>query len=425
MGIKLGMVGLGQFGSNFAKLFKAHPLVDKIALCDCEEEKLKKFAEDPFMADKLSVKECCTTLDELVRKDLDAIVVITQPWLHAPQCLQVLNSGKHVYSAVPLISLPDDNEILDWCHKLVDAVKTSGCQYMLGETTIYRPQTMFCKRKADAGEFGEFVYAEGEYIHDVDGGVNGWSNLRNVRKNRTTGKIGEQCGALMAKYIERGVKDSPMSYPTHSISGPLHVMGTHAMKVSAYGIRNTNNDEFFARSDFSNVLALYQLANGTSLRIAECREIGATSFDREESEIFRIFGKMGSFSRNVWQSNHRTVPGTAKPIMENVPNPADKVWPWAGFKELTAKEMRDPLPIEVQEAFKPVCNPNATAKDDFQPTGHGGSHPYLVHEFVSAVAERREPAVPARLAAHYMAMGVAAHQSAQRDGEIVKVEQFD
>ncbi|MBO4344448.1 MAG: Gfo/Idh/MocA family oxidoreductase, partial [Victivallales bacterium] len=272
MGIKLGMVGLGQFGSNFAKLFKAHPLVDKIALCDCEEEKLKKFAEDPFMADKLSVKDCCTTLDELVRKDLDAIVVITQPWLHAPQCLQVLNSGKYVYSAVPLISLPDDDEILDWCHKLVDAVKTSGCQYMLGETTIYRPQTMFCKRKADAGEFGEFVYAEGEYIHDVDGGINGWSNLRNVQKNRTTGKVGEQCGALMEKYIARGVKDSPMSYPTHSISGPLHVMSTRALKVSAYGIRNTNNDDFFARSDFSDVVALYQLANGTSLRIAEFRE---------------------------------------------------------------------------------------------------------------------------------------------------------
>ena len=36
MGIKLGMLGLGQFGSNFVKLFKAHPLVDKIVLCDCE-----------------------------------------------------------------------------------------------------------------------------------------------------------------------------------------------------------------------------------------------------------------------------------------------------------------------------------------------------------------------------------------------------
>ncbi len=425
MGIKLGMLGLGQFGSNFVKLFKAHPLVDKIVLCDCEASKLKTFTEDPFMQDKLSVSECCTSLDELVKKDVDAIAIITQPWLHAPQCLQVLNSGKYVYSAVPLIELPDDNEVLDWCHKLAEAVKRTGCQYMLGETTIYRPQTMFCRRKALAGEFGEFVYAEGEYVHDVDGGVNGWSNLRNVVKARTTGKVGEQHSALMAPYIARNVKQSPMSYPTHSISGPIHVMNTRAIQVSAYGVKNTNNDSFFDLSDMTNVFALYKLANGASLRIAECREIGATSFDREESEIFRIFGKQGSFSRNVWQNNHRTVPGTAQPINEDNPNPADKRWPWAGFKELSAKDMRDPLPEEVQTAFKPVCNPNANPKDDFQPTGHGGSHPYLVHEFVCTVAEQREPEIPIREAAHYMAMGIAAHKSAQRDGELTKVEQFD
>ncbi len=26
-----------------------------------------------------------------------------------------MESGKHVYSAVPVISVPDDREILDWC----------------------------------------------------------------------------------------------------------------------------------------------------------------------------------------------------------------------------------------------------------------------------------------------------------------------
>lgn len=425
MGVKIGMVGLGQFGSNFVKLFKAHPLVSKIVLCDCEPSKVKAFSDDPFMADKLSLSECCCTLDELVTKDLDAIVVITQPWLHAPQCLQVLNSGKYVYSAVPLIELPDDNEILDWGHKLTEAVKRTGCQYMLGETTIFRPQTMFCKRMAEAGEFGDFVFAEGEYIHDVDGGINGWSNLRDVMKARTTGVIGEQYENQMKPYHERGCRLSSMGYPTHSISGPIHVMNTRAVKVSAYGTPNTNNDQFFSWFDFSNVNAMFKLANGSSLRIAECREIGATSVDRQESEIFRIFGKRGSFSRNVWQSNHRTVPGTAEPIKEDVPFPSCKEWPWCGFKELTVKEMRDPLPPEVEAEFKPVCNPNANPKEDFQPTGHGGSHPYLVHEFVSAVAERREPAIPAREAAHYMAMGVAAHRSAQLDGEIVKVEQFD
>ena len=139
MGIKLGLVGLGMFGSQFAKLFKSHPLVDKIALCDCEASKVKTFLEDPFMADKVSAADCYESLDDICKADLDAIVVITQPWLHAPQCIQVLESGKHVYSAVPVITLPDDDETLDWCGRIREAVRKSGKEYMLGETTISLP----------------------------------------------------------------------------------------------------------------------------------------------------------------------------------------------------------------------------------------------------------------------------------------------
>ena len=41
MGISLGLVGLGSFGSAFADLFMSHPLVDRIALCDREPERIK------------------------------------------------------------------------------------------------------------------------------------------------------------------------------------------------------------------------------------------------------------------------------------------------------------------------------------------------------------------------------------------------
>ncbi len=33
MGIKLGLVGLGAFGSGFVPLFANHPLVDSVILC--------------------------------------------------------------------------------------------------------------------------------------------------------------------------------------------------------------------------------------------------------------------------------------------------------------------------------------------------------------------------------------------------------
>jgi hypothetical protein len=53
--------------------------------------------------------------------------------------------------------------------------------------------------------------------------------------------------------------------------------------------------------------------------------------------------------------------------------------------------------------------------------GHGGSHAYLVHEFVDALAHGRRPAINVWEAVRYMAAGVTAHQSALRDGEILPV----
>ena len=58
---------------------------------------------------------------------------------------------------------------------------------------------------------------------------------------------------------------------------------------------------------------------------------------------------------------------------------------------------------------------------DFVPTGHGGSHPYLVHEFVDAVANERMPVINIWEAVRYMAMGVMAHKSALKDGETLDV----
>ena len=85
--------------------------------------------------------------------------------------------------------------------------------------------------------------------------------------------------------------------------------------------------------------------------------------------------------------------------------------------------MFDELPLEVERAFAQAMNKNApdSQNADFVPRGHGGSHPYLVHEFCDAVANNRMPAINAWEAARYMAMGVMAHKSALRDGERLDV----
>lgn len=402
MGIKIGLVGLGSFGGAFADLFKSHPLVDAVAYCDMETDRVKKYAESEFMAEKFNPRDCYYSLDDICKADdIDALVIITQPWLHAPQCIQAMESGKHVYSAVPVISLPCGDEMLDWCDKIINTSLKTGMRYMLGETTYFRPQTQYCRRLAATGKFGDFVYAEGEYMHDLDNG----SNLRNVIKRRTSSTSGQNWFKMIEGYKSRGVLDGPMHYPTHSVSGPICVMNAHAEKVTAYGYRNKTDDPFFAEYAFSNEFALFKMSNGATVRIAETREAPGHLGNSEET--LRIMGTLGTYSENMWYYAKRDGDYAER----------------FGKEKITYEDMFDKLPPEVEKAFKHAMNQKADDIEslEFVPSGHGGSHPYLVHEFVSAVAENRQSAINPWEAARYMAMGVMSHKSALKDGETLNV----
>jgi len=367
--------------------------VDRIALCDREPERIRAFADRPDWADKFDPRDVYDSLDAICASGLDALVVITQPWLHAPQCVQALEAGKHVYSAVPVVKTPDADEILDWCDRLVRTCERTGRLYMLGETTRFHAQTMFCRRMAAEGAFGDFVYAEGEYCHDVDASC----SLRKVQACRETGAAGREWVQRKEAYRARGVLDGPMHYPTHSTSGPVAVMGAHALQATAYGYRNRNDDPFFAEDAFSNETALFRMSNGSTVRICEFREC-AGSF--HESETFRIMGTKGSFAENIWRANGRDAADSAQALET---------------RQLTEAEMRDPLPEAVAEAWWD------TATESVDYGGHGGSHAYLVHEFIDAVVHERQPVVSAWEAVRYMAMGAVAHKSALRDGETLAV----
>lgn len=164
-------------------------------------------------------------------------------------------------------------------------------------------------------------------------------------------------------------------------------MKTHARKVCCFGYRDPDNDPFH-KGGFSNETALFQLSNGATMRIAEYRQVG-----QPEEEMFRLFGSMGTFREDSW---------------------ADK----SNYTKLTTDQMRDPLPADVQAAFEGCC-----LKADLfgEHGGHGGSHPYLVHEFVSAVAGNRQPAINAWESARYMACGAVAHKSALKGGELLDI----
>lgn len=59
-----------------------------------------------------------------------------------------------------------------------------------------------------------------------------------------------------------------------------------------------------------------------------------------------------------------------------------------------------------------------------QPGGHGGSHGPLMNEFITAILEDRQPLVDVVAALNMSVAGIVAHQSALKDGELLKIPQF-
>ena len=56
--------------------------------------------------------------------------------------------------------------------------------------------------------------------------------------------------------------------------------------------------------------------------------------------------------------------------------------------------------------------------------GHGGSHGYLMDDFVTAILADRRPLVDVCAALNMTVAGIMAHQSALKDGELMKIPQF-
>lgn len=367
--LSIGIVGLGQFGAHFVELFQKHPRVGRVALCDLNAGKLAHAARH------FGVSETYDSLNAICASDLDALAIITQPWLHAPQAIQAMHSGKHVYTAVPVISPKSGSgdEILAWCDRLIDCCKRTGQHYMMGETTYFRPETVMCRKRA--AEFGNFVFMESEYLHDT------WlpaCNLIEVQMVRT--------GLSEAEVLAAG-GDIPMHYPTHSTSAPISIMGAHCVEVSAFGYALPGDTYFRADSAtgnvFSHEVALFKMSNGAIAQVAESRRNGHGGHEG----VVRIIGTGASYERDTSDEY------------------SGKWLNKTSAHDVDPRTYRDPLP-------------EALASDL---GGHGGSHAYLADEFVTACADGRTPKVNAWEAVRYVAAGVMAHKSALRGGELLKV----
>ncbi len=387
MGFKLGICGAGAFSRAFTPLFKAHPAVDEVVVNDVLPERAEERAAE------FGISTVHGSLDDLCASDVDAVAIMTQRQLHGPQSLKALKAGKHVYSAVPV------GQTLDEVKAIVDAVEETGLIYMMGETSYYYPSTIYCRNRFRAGDFGDVVYAEGQYIHDMD---HFYQSFR-----RSGGDDWKKVAGL-----------PPMHYPTHSTSMVLSVTGASATTVSCLGFVDDHEDGVFRKGAnlwdnvFSNETALFRTSDGSALRVNELRRVGWRGMSSVQTSLF---GTKGCFEE---QANSQV-------WVTKEPEEMTELDELLACADMPIEAQGDVDKVVLQEFHSGVSkvHPVERLPAEFRglPNGHLGTHQFLVDDFAKAVAANKLPPNHVWAAARYCVPGLVAHQSALRDGERLPV----
>src|SRR5699024_5763959 len=135
MSFTLGIVGIGQFGSQFAELFAAHPDIEAVYAVDSVPDRIAALEPQGIgFAGRVG------TFAAPLVSDVAAIAVLTQRGTHGEHALAALRAGKHVYSAVPMAI--EEEEI----RQITEEVQRTGLVYMMGETSQYNSAVVLARR---------------------------------------------------------------------------------------------------------------------------------------------------------------------------------------------------------------------------------------------------------------------------------------
>jgi predicted dehydrogenase len=168
----------------------------------------------------------------------------------------------------------------------------------------------------------------------------------------------------------------PQWYPTHSNAYYVCATGGYFTEVSCMGFRSRishlqpSNNRY--KNPFGTEIALFRTSEGGMSRMG-------VSWDTPGygGEMGRVRGQLGSFY-GKYEGPANNLPSTQRP----------------------------PLPPGVAAG------------------GHGGSHGYLMNEFVNAILQNRKPLVDIGMALNLTVPGIVAHRSALKKGKVQKIPHY-
>jgi predicted dehydrogenase len=375
-GLTVAIVGLG-FGKSFIPLYLSHPEVANVVLVEPDtslrQELATTFGLTPGYAD---------ISEALQDPNIDAVHILAPVFLHAEFTIKALDAGKRVACAVPMATSIEDLE------RIIEAQDRSGKNYMMMETAVFAREYQTVDTMLKAGEFGSLTLYRGFHIQNLDGFPTYWQGY------------------------------PPMHYITHALSPILSLLDTTVESVTCLGAgilpeaRKTGGFD----NIFPSEVGLFRLRNSDVVA-----DITMSFFQtaRNYIEGFSLYGEFLGVEWPIDNDGDLTSFSMTAPKVGDRGNPVE-------MSSISPQDHPERLPEELRRFVRPsevqlpgMVRPVRVGAD------HGGSHPHLVHEFISSIAEQRKPYIDARRSAQWTAPGICAHESAMSGGSPVQVPLFD
>jgi predicted dehydrogenase len=352
--IKIGIVGAAGRGRSFFSAFTNNPRTQITALCDINEEGIRRSAAE------IGVEQVYTDYETMLDKSgIDAVMVGTPMPLHVPQAIAALDRGIHTITEVPAgVSIEE-------CRKLVESAKRSKAVYMMAENYCYIRSNVLVKHIARAGAFGEIYHGEGAYIHEL-------KELNEITKWR--------------RKWQTGINGN--TYPTHSL-GPVYQWfgNVRVTKVCCYGSGHHFTDprgDQYEQED--TVTTACRMANGGLVEL----RLDMLSNRPHNMTYYSVTGTNGSYESARGFGDKPKIY-----LKDRHGEPAL----WHDLEELAEEFLPDEWLNQSEEARK---------------AGHGGGDYMEILDFVKAIADGAQPPIGIHEAMDMTLPGLVSQQSIEQ-----------
>jgi predicted dehydrogenase len=379
----VAIVGLG-FGTQFIPIYQKHPLANMYAICRRSKAQLDA------IGDTFGVQRRYTRYEDvLADPEVDFVHINTPMKTHGQMSIAALEAGKHVMCTVPMAIDVDE------CIRIIELVKSTGLKYMMAETVLYSREFLFVKEMYQKGELGRVQFLQGTHHQDMDGWPDAWPGL------------------------------PPMFYSTHCISPCLALVGGEAEYVSCFGSGQIRDELASVYNSPFAVESCHIKVVDSDLSIRVYRSLFDTA--RQYRESFDVFGTAKSVEWPLVEGEGLVLHTASRPQDEtteriHAPDFAhllpEEIRP---FTRKTFLELEEYRHLAEGSGADPDGSHSHLVADPGSLEGHGGSHPHLVHEFLTSLVEDRDPFPNAIQSANYTCAGLLAHESAMRGGEPVSL----